>query len=143
MKALFSIAAVFFVIHGFAQSPAEAEILKLSSDVFGWEVANKINSLEGLLTENFKVVTSRGEIQTKEQYLTTLHSGNVKHDSIAIEQSTVTIVDKTAIVIGKGWFHMTVSTNKLHRHLSYMEVFAKEDKGWKLLALYASALPDQ
>lgn len=95
-----------------------------------------------MLNEKFKVVNSRGEIQNKEQYLTTLRSGNFKHDSIAIEQSTVTLVNNTATVIGKGWFHMTVSGNKLHRHLSYMEVFAKDDKGWKLIALYASVLPD-
>ncbi len=142
MKAAFSILTILFVLHGFAQSPADAEILKLSNDIFTWEVDNKINTLEGLLSEKFKVVTSRGEIQTKEQYLTTLRSGNVKHDSIAIEQSIATIEDKTAIVIGKGWFHMTVSGNKLHRHLSYMEVFVKEKNVWKLVALYASTLPE-
>jgi hypothetical protein len=142
MKVAFSILAIFFVIHGFAQSPAEAEILKLSNDVFTWEVDNKIDSLEGLLSEKFKVVTSRGDIQTKEPYLTTLRSGNVKHDSIVIEQTIAAIEDKTAIVIGKGWFYMTVSGNKLHRHLSYMEVFVKEYSVWKLIALYASALPE-
>ncbi len=142
MKAAFSILTILFVLHGFAQSPTDAEILKLSNDIFTWEVDNKINTLEGLLSEKFKVVTSRGEIQTKEQYLTTLRSGNVKHDSIAIEQSIATIEDKTAIVIGKGWFHMTVSGNKLHRHLSYMEVFVKEKNVWKLVALYASTLPE-
>jgi len=141
MKVIFLIVAVFFGIHGFAQS-ASAGILKLSGRIFNCEVENAIDSLEGLLNEKFKVVTSRGDIQTKEQYLTTLRSENVKHDSIAIEQTTVTIADKTAVLTGKGWFHMSVAGNKLHRHLNYMEVFVKERKKWTLLALYASALPD-
>jgi hypothetical protein len=142
MKSFFSIAAILLTLHGFGQSSAETDISKLSQQIFDWEVANKIDLLSGLLSEKFSVVNSRGEIQTKEQYLATLRSGNVQHDSIAIEKSLVTIVEKTATVIGRGWFHMTVSGNQLHRHLSYMEVFTKDDKSWKLIALYASVLPD-
>ncbi len=142
MKIFFSIASILLALNGFGQSPTEAQILKLSKDLFHWEVENKINSIESLLGEKCKVVNSRGDIQTKEQYLATLRSGSVQHDSIAIEQNTITIVDKTAIVIGKGRFHMTVSGNKIHRHLSFMEVFTEDDNGWKLTALYASALPD-
>lgn len=128
---------------GMAQSKTETEILQLSNNIFNWEVKNKIDSLEDLLSDKFKVVNSHGDIQTKEQYLATLKSGNVKHDSIIVEQSIVTLVDNTATVIGKGWFHITASGNKLHRHLSYLEVFVKDEKGWKLMALYASALPDK
>jgi hypothetical protein len=126
----------------FSQSKTEAEVSNLSGKIFTWEVENKIDLLQSVLSEKFRVVTSRGDIQTKQQYIATLSSGNVKHDSIAIQQSTTTIVNKTAIVIGKGWFHMTVSGNKLHRHLSYMEVFSREDQEWKLVALYATPLPD-
>ena len=127
----------------FAQSTKENEVLELSGKIFSWEVGNKINLLAGVLNDKFSVVTSHGEIQNKEQYLKTLSSGNFKHDSITVEQRMVTLVNNTATVIGKGWFHMSVSGNKLHRHLSYMEVFVKEDKGWQIIALYASALPDQ
>jgi hypothetical protein len=142
MKFILIFASVIAANPVFSQSKTEAEVSNLSGKIFRWEVENKINLLEGVLSEKFSVVTSRGDIQTKAQYVTTLSSGNVKHDSIAIEQSTVTIVDKTVIVIGKGWFHMTVSGNKIHRHLSYMEVFVSDDKDWKLIALYASPLPD-
>jgi hypothetical protein len=142
MKYIFIFTIVFTTNGIFAQSKAETDVLHLSSNIFNWEVENKINLLEALLSDKFSVVTSRGEVQTKEQYLATLRSGNFKHDSIVVEQSNATIVDNTATVIGKGWFHMTVSGNKLHRHLRYMEVFAKDEKDWKLIALYASTLAE-
>jgi len=143
MKAFFLFFLLLSGLRSLSQSSSEKEILKLSADIFRWEAGNKTDSLEGFLAEKLKVINSLGEIQTKEQYLKTLRSGNVQHDSIAVEQTTVSITGKTAIVTGKGWFHLTVSNNKLHRHLSYMEVFAGNGKSWKLIALYASSLPDQ
>jgi len=142
MKFILLFSIVFATNPIFSQSKTEAEVLKISNKIFTWEVENNINSLEGVLGARFKVVNSRGDVQTKEQYVATLRGGNMSHDSIAIEQNTVTIVDKTAIVIGKGRFHMTISGNKLHRHLSYMEVFVRDNKDWKLIALYASPLAD-
>jgi len=71
MKILFILVVLFSTNHVFSQSKSEAEVLNLSNKIFGWEVENNITSLGGLLSEKFKVVNSRGEIQTKEQYLTT------------------------------------------------------------------------
>ena len=142
MKYIFLLAIAFTASPAFSQSVTEAGSLNLSHQIFNWEIENKIDSLKDFMSEKCSVVTSRGDIQNKEQYIATLRSGNFKHDSITVEQNIVTIVNNTATVIGKGMFHMTVSGNKLHRHLSFMEVFAKEDKGWKLLAIYASSLPD-
>jgi len=142
MKSILTLAAVFFIGQVFAQKSDESTLLSLSASVFRWEVGNHIDSLEGLLAEKFRVVTSRGDMQTKDQYLATLRSGNVFHDSIRVEQNSAGITGTTAIVTGRGWFHMTVSNNKLHRHLSYMEVFGRTGKRWTLLALYASVLPD-
>jgi hypothetical protein len=142
MKFMLSFVIVLSANAVFSQSRTEADVLNLSDKIFSWEVENKIDLFEAVLSDKFKVVNSRGDIQNGQQYLTVLRSETVQHDSIAVEQRTVTIVDKTAIVIGKGWFHMTVSGNKLHRHLSYMEVFARDSKDWKLLALYATDLPE-
>jgi hypothetical protein len=141
IKLFILILFIFSKMNGIAQS--QTEILKLSNNIFSWEVENKIDLLQDVLSDKFKVVTSRGDMQTKEQYLAALRSGNVKHDSIIVEENTVTLVNNTATIIGKGWFHITASGNKLHRHLSFMEVFVKDDKEWKLIALYASVLPDK
>jgi hypothetical protein len=142
MKFIFILAIISVTNPVFSQSGAEKKVLALSNKIFNWEVENNISSLQALMSNKFIVVTIRGDIQSKEQYLATLSSGNLKHDSIAVEKSTVTIVNNTATVIGRGWFFMTVSGSKIHRHLSYMEVFVKEKMGWRLIALYTSTIPN-
>lgn len=127
------------IAHG--QSADERKILQLSARIFEWEIHNQFDSLQFFLDDNFKVVTSRGDVQTKKQYITTLQSGTISHDTIRIEHTEVTTTGSTAVLIGKGLFQMTVSGNKVVRHLSYMEVFIKRKNGWMALSLYASVIP--
>jgi hypothetical protein len=144
MRSIFSIAAILLTVHGFGQSPEETQILKLSGDIFQWEVQNKISLLENIFADRFVVVNSGGKSQTKEQYLTLLRSGNFVHDSITVEQNTATVADNTAAVVGTGRFVITSPGNKVMLHLSYIEVFTRPNpkENWKMLAMHASVLHD-
>ncbi len=124
----------------FAQSPEETEVLKLSEKMFNWEVEGKTDSLANLFDEKFMVISGTGDIQTRDQYLTVLRGGNFVHNNIAVEQCIATVVDHTATIVGKGKFTVTISGKKITLHLSYIEVFRKKEKGWRLLALHAGEL---
>ena len=87
-------------------------------------------------------MNSKGEAQSKLQYLATFKSGTMTHNSIEIEESKTTILNNTAIVSGKGFFNITAGGNNVIRHLSYLETFVKTKDGWKLLALKASVIPN-
>ena len=127
-----------------AQSQSENEVINLSKAIFKWEVENKFDSLGNLMTENFKVVSSSGAIQNKKEYLERLTSGNFFHKRIDVEQNIATINTNTATVVGKGTFVVVVSGKEATLHLSYMKVFTRNDskQAWKLMALYASRLPE-
>jgi hypothetical protein len=142
MKKLLLAFALFSTLSSFAQITDKNTVLALSDRIFRYEVDLNIDSLSSLFDQNLTVVNSQGTALNKEQYLKTLRSINFKHDSIKVEQANVSIKGHTAILTGKGKFFMTASGNKLIRHLSYMEVFIKDEKVWKLLALYASVIPD-
>jgi hypothetical protein len=142
MKKLLLAFALLFSLRSFAQTNEKNIILDLSDRIFRYEVNLNIDSLSSLFDKSISVVNSQGTALNKDEYLKTLRSVNFKHDSIKVEQASVSIKGNTAILTGKGRFFMTVSGNKLNRHLSYMEVCIKDDKSWKLLALYASAIPD-
>jgi predicted ABC-type sugar transport system permease subunit len=116
--------------------------LKLSSTIFKWEVQNKIDSLETLFHSKFVVVGSDGKSQLKNQYISRLKSGSFVHDSIKVEEQTAVVSGNTAIVSGKGRFYVTLSGNKVQLHLSYMEVFTRENirKQWQVLAMKANIL---
>ncbi len=142
MKTLFSMVALLLTLNGFGQSQAEAQIRKLSGNIFRWEMQKKINLLEKIFADKFVVVNAAGKSQTKEQYLTLLRSGNFVHDSIDVEQDNAIVVDNTATVVGKGKFVVRSSGSKLTLHLSYIEVFTRPNPkaSWKILAMHASTL---
>jgi hypothetical protein len=126
----------------FSQSSPEKELLKFSDQIFKWEVENKIDSLEKVFHEKFVVIGSDGNSQLKNQYINRLRSGSFVHNSINVETDTAIVSGNTAIVSGKGRFSVTVSGSKVELHLSYMEVFIREDniKNWQVLAMKANVL---
>jgi Domain of unknown function (DUF4440) len=133
---------LFFALQGYGQSPAETQVLKLSTAIFKWETENKINLLDGVFADPFFVVNAAGETQTKAQYLDRLNGGTFKHDSIDVEENTATVLNNTATVVGKGKFFVTSSGKKITLHLSYIEIFTRPDAltNWKVLAMKASLL---
>ncbi len=142
MKKLFLLVVVFTSVQLFAQTNTEKEVLSVSKQIFRLEVENKIDSLENLMHEKLTVVNSKGETLNKQQYIATFRSGSFVHNSIDIEENTVSLIDNIATVAGKGNFNITAAGNNLIRHLSYIEVFIKTKTGWKLFALKASVLPN-
>ena len=133
---------VFASVSLHAQTKEEKDVLSVSKQIFRLEVQNKIDSLENLMHEKLTVVNSKGETLNKDQYIATFRSGSFVHNSIDIEENTVSLVDKIATVAGKGNFNITAAGNNVIRHLSYIEVFTKTNTGWKLFALKASILPN-
>jgi Domain of unknown function (DUF4440) len=144
MKIILTAAIILFTIKGFAQSPAVAAVLKLSAQVFTWEIDNKTDSLDNIYDEKFTAYTSSGDHQVKEQYMATLKGGKVVHNSITVEESSASVVNNTATVGGKGRFIITVNGSQKNIHLSYLEVFVRKNESspWKMLALHAGLLPN-
>jgi len=125
-----------------AQSRQETQILALSKTIFRWDTTNQDDSLANIFDQKFMVVSGTGEIQKRDQYLTTLRSGNFVHNNIDVEENIAAVENSTATVVGKGKFTVTISGNKVTVHLSYLEVFTKIRNSWKLLALHFSVLPN-
>jgi hypothetical protein len=142
MKLILLVTILGISMRTMGQSASVKSVTDLSDRIFNWEIHDSFDSLEQILDENFRVVTSKGEVQTKTQYIANLRSGTFTHDSIMVEQHQANIVNQTAVLTGRGRFHMTVSGNKVQRHLSFMEVFVLTNRTWKLLALYASVIPE-
>ena len=127
----------------FAQTPAKQQLLDLSARIFHWEVSGQIDSIENVFHQEFLVVGSGGEAQTKSQYIARLRNGTFVHNAIDINESEAVIAGNTASVIGKGVFTVTSGGKQVILHLSYIEVFTRsgDHDPWKVLAMHASAIP--
>ncbi|MBS1949251.1 MAG: nuclear transport factor 2 family protein [Bacteroidetes bacterium] len=142
MRYFFITICLLLTVKGFSQKTSENEVLKISADIFKWEVENKIDSVANILHTKFIVVGSDGSISQKSAYIKRLSGEDFKHNAIEITENTATVSGNTATVIGKGKFDMTISGNKRIQQLSYIEVFTRENtkSPWKMLALKASVI---
>lgn len=144
MKAQFSVIILLLSVKCFCQNPSESEVLKISHQIFAWEVENKIDSVSNKLSNQFLVSGSDGSINQKKGYIERLKGGSFIHNSINVLEDNAVISGNTAIVMGIGDFDITITTsgNKKTSRLSYIEVFVKEDneKQWKMIALKASEI---
>ena len=141
-KELCTLALLVVVIQSFAQTKTELEITKLSKDFFRWEIAVKMDSLENLLDDRIVIVNSKGLMPTRSAYLLNIKEGRPLHNSIDVEESSVTVFGKTAVLAGKCMVVATMNGNKTTTHLSYTEVFEEISNHWKMIALHACRLPD-
>lgn len=142
LKEILTFVILLFTTQLFGQSKVESEVLKVSKDIFRWEVAGQIDSLANLLEDKLVVVGSTGMKRSKDEYVDNLKNGKPVHNKIDVQENSATVNGTTAIVVGKGVFDVTTNGSQVTFHLSYMEVFINKDKGWKLIALYSSRLPD-
>jgi hypothetical protein len=133
---------VLFSTQSYGQTKAESAVLKVSADMFRWEIHQKLDSLTTLFDDQLVVVGSNGMKRSKEVYIDDLKNGKPIHNKIDVQEASATIHGTTAIVLGKGVFNVTSNGSQSNLHLSYMEVFVEKNKSWKLVALYATRLPE-
>lgn len=125
-----------------SQTTDQNNVLKISTDIFKWEVDNKIDLLADVLQDQFVVVSSDGSTSDKSAYIKRLSGADFKHNAINITESKAVISGNTATVIGKGTFDITSSGKRNIIELSYIEVFNRDNENtpWKMLALKASLI---
>ena len=142
LKELFTLALLVVATQSFAQTKTEIEITKLSKDFFRWEIGVKMDSIANLLDDRIVIVNSKGLKPSRIDYLANIKEGRPVHNSIDVEESSVTVFGKTAVLAGKCKVVATMNGNKTTTHLSYTEVFENKNKHWKMVALHACRLPD-
>lgn len=126
-----------------AQSDEKKEIIKISDQIFAWEVADNVDALENIFHDSFIVMGSDGAAQSKKEYITLLRSGNFVHNDIEVFENTATVNNNTATVFGKGRFKVTVYGEQITVEIHYIEVFTRPDtkSPWKIIAMHAGELP--
>ena len=140
MKGILVFTALLFAASVFSQTHSEKVILDLSKKIFQLEVEGKIDSLTDLFNDRLVIVSSSGAKKSKQEYLTDLKMGKPVHNSIEVKEAIASLFGNTAIVIGKGVFVVSINATQASFDLSYMEVFIKDEKSWKLVALHASRI---
>lgn len=120
---------------------AEQEIIDLSKDKWQWMADKNVDKLAPLFHDKAKFVHMSGTWK-KDEELEIIKTGSIWYRKATVHDVAVEIVDKTAIIWSRITLESTVRGNDAKVEFTVTEVYTKQKKSWKLLALTFSSVRD-
>jgi hypothetical protein len=118
-----------------SQPKTESQLLKLSSDKFQWQLEKNWDSLFSLMDENVIIQHGNGNIQPKDEYFKTLRNGFLEYNKIDVTERSIKVYGKSAIIIGKVKFNITINKEIRDFNFGFTEVYAYNRGKWKMILL--------
>jgi hypothetical protein len=119
----------------------EQELVNLSKDKWQWMADKNVDKLAPLFHDESKFVHMSGTWK-KDEELEIIKTGSIWYKNTDVKDVAVEIIDDTAIL----WSRITLTANvrgsDVVTEFTVTEVFKKQKKDWKLLALTFSSVRD-
>jgi hypothetical protein len=144
MKKILSILSMLLLIGqiSFAQSSKEEQtILQLSKDKWQWMADKNVEKLEKLFDKKAKFVHMSGTWK-KDEELEIIKTGSIWYKNAIIHDSAIELFGKTAIVWNRITLEAVVRGSEVKTEFTVTEVYQKQGKAWKMLALTFSSVRD-
>jgi len=113
---------------------SEQEIIQLSKDKWDWMSSKDVEKLDKLFDEK-SVFVHMGGSWGKQQELDIIKSGGIWYKKANIHETSVNIIENTAIILTKMDLVAVVSGNEVTNPFIVTEVFVKKSGTWKLGSL--------
>ncbi|TAE32526.1 MAG: nuclear transport factor 2 family protein [Cytophagales bacterium] len=120
---------------------AEQEIIDLSKQKWQWMADKNVDKLTPLFHEKAKFVHMSGTWKTDEE-LEIIKTGSIWYKKADVHDVAVEIVGKTAIIWSRITLTAVVRGADAVTQFTVTEVYTKQAKDWKLLALTFSSVRD-
>ncbi len=139
---MLGIFVILLSLQGFAQnSAAEQEILALSKDKWQWMADKNVDKLAPLFHDKAKFVHMSGTWKKAEE-LDIIKTGSIWYKKADVHDVAVEMIENTAIVWSRITLTAFVRGSDVVTEFTVTEVYQKEKKTWKLLALTFSSVRD-
>jgi hypothetical protein len=122
-------------------SKTEQEILDLSKSKWQWMADKDVDKLANLFHDKSKFVHMSGTWK-KDEELEIIKSGSIWYKKADVHDVAVEVIDDTAIVWSRITLTALVRGTDAVTEFTVTEVFKKEKKEWKVLALTFSSVRD-
>ncbi|PZR13151.1 MAG: DUF4440 domain-containing protein [Flavobacterium psychrophilum] len=119
----------------------EQELVKLSKDKWQWMANKNVDKLDPLFHDESKFIHMSGTWK-KEEELEIIKTGSIWYKNADVKDVAVEIIDDTAILWSRITLTANVRGNDVVTEFTVTEVFKKQKKDWKLLALTFSSVRD-
>jgi len=121
-------------ITGINGTKSEQEIIQLSNDKWQWMADKKTDTLKTLFHEKAVFVHMGGSWGTAQE-LRVIKSGGIWYKKADIHEVSVSIIDKTAILLNRITLLAVVGGNEVTNPFMVTEVYIKQNGSWKLGSL--------
>ncbi|AFK05525.1 hypothetical protein Emtol_0255 (plasmid) [Emticicia oligotrophica DSM 17448] len=126
----------------FAQtSKDEQTVMQLSKDKWQWMADKDVDKLKDLFDNKAKFLHMSGTWK-KDEELEIIKTGSIWYKKATIHDSAIEISGKTAIVWNRITLESIVRGNEAKVEFTVTEVYQKQNKDWKMLALSFSSVRD-
>jgi hypothetical protein len=139
------VVSVFFGLAkmSFAQSSDKTtqELIQLSKDKWQWMADKNVDKLKDLFDAKAKFVHMSGTWKTDEE-LEIIKTGSIWYKEAKVHDTAVEVSGETAIVWNRITLVAMVRGNEAITEFTVTEVYQKQGKAWKMLALTFSSVRD-
>ena len=133
--------ALFAITSSFAQNAEEQSLIQLSMDKWQWMSDKDVDKLDKLFDAKAKFVHISGTWK-KDEELDIIKTGRIWYKKATVKDTSVEIVSNTAIVWNRITLDAVVRDNVAVTEFTVTEVYQKQGKDWKMLALTFSSVRD-
>ena len=138
---LIVLVAVLVCRFSLAQTTAENDVLQFERDACKAFLDADPAALERVLTADFTLTLSNGEISTRADEINELRSGKVHYDIFENYDMKARLYgDNTAVVLGKTRVKGTSEGKQFDRVVQFTDTLIKRDGRWQLAAGHVSRL---
>ena len=126
----------------FAQSSEEErQLMQLSKDKWQWMADKNVDKLEKLFDSKSKFVHMSGTWK-KDEELEIIKSGSIWYKNAIVHDSALETFGTTAVVWNRITLEAIVRGTEAKNEFTVTEVYQKQGKDWKMLALTFSSVRD-
>ncbi|MET3127782.1 hypothetical protein ABID42_002901 [Arcicella rosea] len=139
---ILTIVVLSLVQTAYAQvSKDEQTVLQLSKDKWQWMADKDVDKLKELFDAKAKFVHMSGTWKTDEE-LEIIKTGSIWYKEAKVHDTAIEMSGKTAIVWNRITLDAVVRGNVAVTEFTVTEVYQKQGKAWKMLALTFSSVRD-
>jgi Domain of unknown function (DUF4440) len=124
-----------------AQTQAQQEVLQFERDACKAFLDADVPALERVLTPEFTLTLSNGEVSTRADEINELRSGKVHYDVFENFDMLARLYgDDTAVVLGKTRVKGTANGKPFDRVVQFTDTLIKREGRWQLAAGHVSRI---
>jgi hypothetical protein len=141
LASLIALLAGFACQFSLAQTPAEKEVLQFEHDACKAFLDADPAALERVLTPDFTLTLSNGDVNTRADEINELRSGKVHYEVFENYDMLARLYgDNAAVVLGKTRVKGTADGKPFDRVVQFTDTLIKRDGRWQLAAGHVSRL---